>query len=317
MRKQHKLKLYFHFLFAIMFIAKICVANEDFTPTISKVGGGEIIKKGEAATFTVSEDNAVYAWTFPANGDITKTITYEHTIAEKKTLTCNVTKDGVTKQATKDFYWYDGNDIGETKSVDCTVKIDGDTTEYNLEATFKVKKPDYTMSTQEGVTELDKGIMNVILRYGDGTEDNAGMRITRQGGGNPGTKMQWIQIATIEAFRGGFRGFPDDDLPGNCGFDGKTYAVKFTDTPSNTGSIWYHNELWMKIKCDTWMMFKPDGDDNIPVPCAKVYWDWQAKAICNSMYQWVFDQAFLRQHTDPPIQQTFEFPKWTRKVSTL
>ena len=108
MRKQHKLKLYFHFLFAIILIAKICVANEDFTPTISKVGGGVIIKKGVEATFTVSPADAdSYIWTFPSGVANDETIAYTHDIAEKKTLTCNVTKDGVTKPATKDFYWYD------------------------------------------------------------------------------------------------------------------------------------------------------------------------------------------------------------------
>ena len=106
MKKHNKLKLTFRIIFAIMFIAKICVANEDLSGSIS-VSGPAILKVGESGTFIATKDDSVsFAGGWPGSGN-TRTKTITQNTAQKFDVTCTVTKNEDSFTAEHVCCWYD------------------------------------------------------------------------------------------------------------------------------------------------------------------------------------------------------------------
>lgn len=106
MKKHNKLKLIFRIIFAIMFIAKICVANEDLSGSIS-ISGPAILKVGESGTFIATKDDSVsFADGWPGSGN-TRTKTITQNTAQKFDVTCTVTKNEDSFTAEHVCCWYD------------------------------------------------------------------------------------------------------------------------------------------------------------------------------------------------------------------
>jgi hypothetical protein len=105
-----------------------------------------------------------------------------------------------------------------------------------------------------------------------------------------------------------------------CGLDnqilmndrlGVTRAETWHDSPGsplNVGTSWLSRE----DSFQTFLMFKPDGDEDIPVPMFKVVWSWSGAARTNGVPD---NFSLISSSTGgPTVEITTEFPQWTNIV---
>ena len=173
------------------------------------------------------------------------------------------------------FYWYDGNDNGITKSVDCTVKIDGDTTEYILETTFKVKKPDNEVSWNEGYVICNSDYIDISdevwLAFGLHTSTHPGIIAWYRGAEPSEGNLSWIQIGQISYHV--YKYFAFDEIVFDHGFDFYKNRCSWCDSPGIEARF----NTWRMDRGDTFnvaLMFKPDTPNSIYVPVKRITWSW-------------------------------------------
>lgn len=248
----------------------------------------------------------------------------EKDLPELKNLTDSDLKMGII-----DFAWIDG---AENRKVTCTVTIKGKT--YLGAVTFNIARPKVKVTSKTGE--------NVIGDYPDDPEDQKragvfyydgtrGIRISpkREGEEIEGEPI-FVQLThtrnEVCFFNQVAPGFVFDQ----SGLD-KSYPYPspyadslgfVSDTPffplvvKNQGKV---------VICDAqitndytmYLLFQPivEDEETIPVPLAKVDWDWRARAILDvAARDYTLDKKVQSTKKNPDGVEVFDYPTWTQVV---
>jgi hypothetical protein len=233
------------------------------------------------------------------------------------------------------FFWYKGT----SGKVKYAVKVDGK--EYEKEAEFKIKNPDYNVTWEnspdshlgeltggnpalknrwpednwppERPTYSDEGLSGTL----SGLEYN-GILFQCQNTSDIKGKTQWVQIIRdtqkISSFK---EDFGESSKEGLDHLYPCAVGDSFYDAPaipcSNVTKKDYES-WWVKNNFDLYLMFMPEGEGNEWVPLKLIKWSWEGKVKRRSLespWEEVFSiEPHKKQGTEPTQTDADKYPEW-------
>lgn len=267
-------------------------------------------------------------WTVPGTKVANYVVTYTNETSPSTAVVTELTSQNLTQSAIN-FYWVDGSD---SRQVQYSVRINNRT--YTGKATFNVKSPTVTVTTQTNTTTIYTKSQHQELLFGE---------IGRLGGGKFGitfTKSDfqvpagfsgdtvWVQVIDY-AFTITLSDEETTKTASGIGLDSRfPYSANdpnadlTRDLPGVCLRICDSNlpsfiKMQTRINADMWLMFKPknlpNGVNSIYIPLKKVSWNWTATATRRPDF--LFDLTSANNSQNPASENTTSFPQWSKIVT--
>lgn len=215
-----------------------------------------------------------------------------------------------------DFIWHNGGSNDIRKQVQYTVTVNGISS--TATAVFDVQRPTAALSSVGGTTKVDNSTPNLYL--GGVTNADVGIIITRGTTAIPNGfsgDFQFVQLISGQVIRSPVGGQPVTTLI-PAGLDGcYPYALNqqssINDTPgfllATRGYVFEYGEY--DAHWNTYLMFKPTGNNSDWVPITRLDWAWHGSATLDpNSLQWTPND--ISPPGNPNGTDTTDYPTWNR-----
>ncbi|MBM3875921.1 MAG: hypothetical protein FJ386_04270 [Verrucomicrobia bacterium] len=260
-----------------------------------------------------------YLWTLPGN----KIVEFVYVHAPGSPGGPRFYAETEKTNATQSFAWF----TASTNLIKCEVTVRGNR-KFSATATIVVSRPTATVTPQIAQTTFDaiywgsggvppdQNWIHLGSHKPDNLPQSAGLWLQRTIGGELAAgKCQWIQTASHLETRTTAAGTASELFSGldsvvlEISEAGRAAEGAFTDSPGMTYRA-ADLEVAVWFSADTYLLWTPRGDANLPAPLWKTTWHYGGNLIRGNVNA-VFDPFCLTEGVDSNAAST-EYPTWTR-----